>query len=103
MMGASTNLSSHCTWNQWVASVFGGGLGVPGMVESVLRHFQAGIVASTRNSYNSGMKRFYTFCKKFEIFTPFPVYEQLLCRFVAYLADEGLSPQTAMSYFSRRL
>ena len=41
------------------------------------------------------MKRFYTFCKQFEIFTPFPVYEQLLCSFVAYLADEGLSPQNA--------
>ena len=35
-----------------------------------------------------------------EIFTPFPVYEQLLCSFVAYLADEGLSPQTAKSYLA---
>ena len=62
--------------------------------------FLAGIAASTRNSYNSGMKRFYAFCERFQIFTPFPVYEHLLCSYVAYLADDGLSPQTAKSYLA---
>ena len=31
---------------------------------------------------------------------PFPVSEQLLCSFVAYLADQGLAPQTVKGYLS---
>ena len=34
------------------------------------------------------------------IMSPFPVCEYTLCCFAAYLADEGLSPQTVKSYLS---
>ena len=46
------------------------------------------------------MKRFYTFCIQYNIPQPFPLSEQLLCSFAAYLADQGLAPQTGKSYLS---
>jgi hypothetical protein len=46
------------------------------------------------------MRRFCLFCERFGISTQFPVTEQLLCSFVAYLADEGLSPQTVKWYIA---
>ena len=46
------------------------------------------------------MRRFHTFCVKYQVYTPFPVSEYLLCCFVAHLADEGLAPQTASCYLA---
>jgi len=46
------------------------------------------------------MKRFHTFCTKYNVSTPFPLTESLLCSFAAYLANEGLAPQTGKSYLS---
>ena len=46
------------------------------------------------------MKRFHSFCTDYNIFTPFPLTEQLLCTFAASLADQGLAPQTIKSYLS---
>ena len=46
------------------------------------------------------MKRFHSFCTDYDIFTPFPLTEQLLCTFAAFLADQGLAPQTIKSYLS---
>lgn len=48
-------------------------------------------------SSNQTVHAFYV---KFNIVTPFPVSEQLLCCFAAFLADEGLSPQTTKSYLA---
>ena len=46
------------------------------------------------------MRRFHSFCTLFNIHAPFPVTEQLLCSFAAYLADQGLSPQTIKGYLA---
>ena len=46
------------------------------------------------------MKRFYTFCTTYNVHTPFPLSEQSLCSFAAYLADQDLAPQTIKSYLS---
>ena len=46
------------------------------------------------------MKRFHQFCSKFNVTAPFPVTEHLLCCFAAYLADQGLAPQTCSSYLA---
>ena len=46
------------------------------------------------------MKRFHSFCAKFNIQSPFPLSEYMLCCFAAYLADEGLAPQTAKCYLA---
>ena len=40
------------------------------------------------------------FCTQYTIDTPFPVTEQLLCYFSAFLADQNLSPQTVKSYLA---
>ena len=46
------------------------------------------------------MKRFHTFCIQYNVSQPFPLTERLLCTFAAYLADQGLAPQTGKSYLS---
>ncbi len=46
------------------------------------------------------MKRFHAFCVKYDITNPFPLSEQLLCSFAAFLADQSLAPQTGKSYLS---
>ena len=48
----------------------------------------------------AGTKRFQHFCTRYNIDTPFPVTEHLLCCFAAYLADDGLAPQSIKSYLS---
>ena len=46
------------------------------------------------------MKHFYSFCITYNVVSPFAVTEQLLCSFAAFLADQGLAPQTGKSYLS---
>ena len=46
------------------------------------------------------MKKFTAFCTTYHILDPFPVTEYLLCAFAAFLADEGLSPQSIKSYLA---
>ena len=46
------------------------------------------------------MKRFHAFCTRYNIHDPFPMSEHLMCCFAAYLADEGLAPQTGKGYLS---
>ncbi len=46
------------------------------------------------------MKRFHGFCEQFNVVNPFPVSEMLLCSFAAFLADQGLAPQTGKSYLA---
>ena len=71
-----------------------------GMAPAVQRYFQEGLAASTRWTYEAAMRRFHSFCTLFCIHAPFPVTEQLLCSFAAYLADQGLSPQTIKGYLA---
>ena len=44
------------------------------------------------------MKTFDNFCRRYQVLDPFPVTEQLLCSFAAFMGDEGLAPQTVKSY-----
>ena len=46
------------------------------------------------------MKRFWSFCKKFDVADPFPVTEHLLCAFAANLGDDGLADGTIKSYLA---
>ena len=70
------------------------------MAGTVQRYFAEGIAPSTRKTYSAESKRFHAFCVKFNIPSPFPVSEHTLCCFAAYLAEEGLAPQTAKTYLS---
>ena len=46
------------------------------------------------------MRRFNTFCERYQVLDPFPVTELLLCLFAASLADDGLAPQTVKAYLA---
>ena len=46
------------------------------------------------------MKHFHSFCTTYNVLNPFPLSEQLLCTFAAFLADQGLAPQTIKSYLA---
>ena len=70
------------------------------MGPSVQRYFEQGLASSTRRSYQAASKRFSEFCSRFSITTPFPVTEQVLCCFAAYLADVGLKPGTVKVYLA---
>ena len=58
------------------------------LAPSVRSYFQRGLATSTQLAYKAGLRKFYTFYTKYTISTPFPVTEQLLCYFSAYMADK---------------
>lgn len=62
--------------------------------------FSAGLASSTHKTYQSGTKRFLCFCQKFGIQQPFPVSQQKLTYFVAFLYSEKIAPSTVKSYLS---
>ena len=67
---------------------------------TVQGYFQAGLAPATQASYRAALKKFHNFCTKYNIRYPFPVTEQLLCYFAAYIATQGLAPQTRKAYLS---
>ena len=62
--------------------------------------FSAGIAPSTRKNYQTGTRRFTTFCEQFSVSPPFPVSERSLMAFVAFLHWEGLSGSTVKNYLA---
>ena len=62
------------------------------------------LAPSTRRVYASGQKRYLEFCRSGGL-SPFPLSEDQLCTFVAYLMDEGLQHTSIKGYLSaiRRL
>ena len=67
---------------------------------AVHRYCHLGLAASTHKAYRAAVNRFSTFCIRHDITHPFPVNELLLCRFIASLAQEGLSPATLKTYLA---
>ena len=61
--------------------------------------FVAGLAGSTQNAYRSGKKRFMDFCAAAAL-QPFPVTEQMLLAFVAFLFKEGLAAGTVKLYLA---
>ena len=64
------------------------------------RYLQAGLAPSTQKTYQSAMHRFHNFCTTYNVTSPFPLTEQLLCTYASYLADQQHTPQTIKSYLS---
>ena len=58
------------------------------------------IAPATRAAYASAQRRYATFCQQFKIADPYPLSEGTLCRFVAFLAHEGLKHRTIKAYLS---
>ena len=76
------------------------GLDLTALAPAVQRYFQEGLAPSTWRVYGSAMKKFKTFCLRYNVPDPFPVTEHLLCCFAAFMANEGLAPQSIKSYLS---
>ena len=56
-----------------------------------------GIAPSTHHTYQSALRKF---CSQYNIVSPFPVSEAILCYYASYLASQKLSPQTIKAYLS---
>ena len=61
--------------------------------------FVQGVSPSTLAAYSSGIRRYSIFCKQFRL-QPLPLSDTLLCRFVAVLHRQELSPSTVRLYLS---
>ena len=68
--------------------------------QSVQFYCRQGIAESTQRTYKAGIKRFHAFCTHYQVYNPLPVTELLLCQFSAFLANQGLSPQTVKVYLA---
>ena len=71
------------------------------MEKDVQRYFEQGLAASTRKTYQAGIKKFATFCAKYNIVNPLPVSQSVLCLFISHLANLGLAYGTIKSVLRR--
>ena len=62
-------------------------------------YFTKGLADSSRRTYKSAENRYLNFCDRGN-WTPLPVCESLLCKYVSYLAKEGLKHRTIKTYLS---
>ena len=76
------------------------GLDIPSLDPAVQYYCSKGIAPSTHQTYQSALKRFYSFCSLFNVVSPFPVNEDILCYFASYLATQNVSPQSIKTYLS---
>ena len=80
-------------------SSFPTGLGLTDLDRSVQSLALAGLSTSTSSCYSSGVRRYLNFICLYNT-TSFPLTEAILCRFVAFLAGEGLSYSAIRQYLS---
>ena len=70
-------------------------------LDSAVQYFcHKGLAESTHKTYQSAIKKFGTFCSCFNVISPFPVSEPILCYFATYLASQGLAPGTVKVYLA---
>ena len=62
-------------------------------------YFAKGLADSSQRTYKSGENRYLHFCLSCKV-TPLPVSESILCKFVSYLACEGLKHRSIKTYLS---
>ena len=61
---------------------------------------EQGIASTAGKTYQSALRRFANFCSIYNVLTPFPVSESLLCYYASYLVTDKLSPQTIKVYLA---
>lgn len=83
----------HTNPNSAAGPPFGatGRLDQSDLAPAVQGYFKRGLPSSTQSIYKA---------TKYDISTPFPVTEQILCYFSVFLVNQGLSPQTGKSYLA---
>ena len=67
---------------------------------TVQRLFSAGLAPSTRRNYESGARRYLSFCTQYSVLNPFPVTESTLTQFVAFLFEAQLTGATVKNYLA---
>ena len=75
-----------------------GGLDIRLLDATVQELFTAGLAPANIKVYRTGTNRYTSFCVLYNVTQPFPVSEDVLTHFVAYLYMEGLKPGTINSY-----
>ena len=78
--------------------------GNPGLEQSrldclVRSFFVMGLAENTHKVYSSGQRRFLNFCAMVGL-VAVPAREEVLCKFVAQLAEEGLKHRTIKCYMA---
>ena len=68
------------------------------MDQSVQILFKVGLAPATLKAYCTGTNRYISFCVLYNIINPFPLTEDVLSHFVAFLYKEGLKAGTVESY-----
>ena len=71
-----------------------------GLDDKVQFFCSKGVADSTHRTYQSAVSKFHTFCSLYNIISPFPVSESILCYFTTYLACQNLCPQTIKTYLA---
>ena len=66
--------------------------------QSVRMLFKAGLAPATLKAYRTGTNRYISFCALYNIINPFPLTEDVLSHYVAFLYKEGLKAGTVKSY-----
>ena len=67
---------------------------------TVQRLFKAGLATSTQKVYGTGSWRYTNFSDLYAVSNPFPISENVLIRFFAYLYTEGIKASTIKSYLA---
>ena len=69
------------------------------MEESAAFFFAKGLADSSQKTYKSGENRYLRFCQSVHC-SPLPASEETLCKFVSYVARQGLKHRTIKTYLS---
>ena len=70
-------------------------------VEAALQRYMRNYAApSTKATYASAQQRYIRFCRAANVISPYSLHELILCKYVAYLADQGLKHRTIKAYLS---
>ena len=67
--------------------------------EAMGEYFDAGLAPSTSRTYSAGISKYLALCSNLST-PPTPASEQLLCRFVTYLARDNISHSTMKVYLA---
>ena len=62
--------------------------------------FTAGLAPATLKVYKTGTIRYNSFCVLYNVDKPFPLTEDILTHFVAFIYKEGLKAGTMKSYLA---
>lgn len=75
-------------------------LGISCMGHTVRQYFANALAPSSLSCYGTAARRYFMFCVRRVGSPPFPISQEVLIRFVAYLAESGLSHATISAYLS---